>query len=377
MADLMRVHVVWHPWFSDGKRYAERIFTFFQSDPEHPVMRGLGMPVSFWTAPPSAPAPPAPLDLGGATHNAVFLLFDETFASDSAWKAFAESTQNAIVARGDKDRMFAVLPVQAVASQLPANMHNTQGIALWDEKTDDEKLRKILVRSSVALARALVSADEKTKVANLFLSHAKHDEKMTALAASFRDYVRRSAPFKSFYDAQDLIAGEDWKTQLRESVEESAVIVFQTDVYSTRPICHYEVLAARYADRPIVNVHAVVRGELRIFPYLGNVPSIHYAADNVDPFGPVLDLVTFEVLRSIYVRRFLREIVAVDPSLAPLRILFRPPDLVACANFSEPGFLYPDPPLGAYELELLRKLNPNRIFLTPDTRPLLPVGGTP
>jgi len=91
----------------------------------------------------------------------------------------------------------------------------------------------------------------------------------------------------------------------------------------------------------------------------------------------VLELVTFEVLRSIYVRRFLREVVVADPSLAPLRILFRPPDLVACAYFSEAGFLYPDPPLGAYELELLRRLDPKRIFVTPDSRPLVSIGGTP
>jgi hypothetical protein len=73
MPDVLRVHVVWRPWSAEGKRYAERIFSFFQSDVDHPVMRGLGMPVSFWTAPPSHPKPPAPLGLGDATHNAVLL----------------------------------------------------------------------------------------------------------------------------------------------------------------------------------------------------------------------------------------------------------------------------------------------------------------
>jgi len=373
----MRVHVVWHPYFGDGQRYAKRIFEFFRRDPDHPGMRGLGMPVQYWNAalPDTTPPAVAALDLDAAKHNAVFILFDEWFSNDAAWKTFASDIQDALTARGGADRMFAVLFADGLGEKLPKNMSGDQGIPLWDEKSDERKVRKILVRASISLARLLVAANERSTVVNLFLSHAKLDEKVTALAAAFRDYVRASAPFQSFYDAQDLIAGEPWKEQLRDKVRESAVIVFQTDAYSTRPVCHFELLEARYADRPIINVYAVTSGELRVFPYLGNVPSIRYAAENVDPFGPVLEVVTFEVLRAIYTRKLLQDVVASDTTLNGYRVLFRPPDLVACASFDESGFLYPDPPLGTYELELLGKVKPGRTFVTPKTRPF--AGGTP
>lgn len=367
----MRVHVVWHPRFAAGKSYAEGIFAFFQRDPDNPIIRGLGIPVQFWTTvlPDTKPPAVSALKLDDATCNAVFILFDKHFSNEPAWVKFASAIQKELLRRGDRDRMFAVLPANGLGEKLPKNIGEEQGIPLWDVKTQKQKVRKIVVRASIALARALLPG-EKTKVVNLFLSHAKQDEKVTKLAAEFRDYVRESAPFQSFYDAQDLIAGEPWKKQLRNKVSESAVIVFQTDAYSTRPVCHLELLEARYADRPIINVHAVTNGELRVFPYLGNVPSLQYAGRVRDRFGPLLEVVTFEVLRAIYMRVTLQKLARRDKKLKKLRILFRPPDLVACASFTEPGFLYPDPPLGTYELELLRKLDAKRIFVTPDTRPL-------
>src|SRR5213080_3718348 len=132
MANLLQVHVVWHPGNSDGEAYAKRIFGFFQRDPDHPLIRGLGVPVSFWTSPGSDGRPPDPLPLDQATHNAVVLLFDRNFANDDAWRSFAESTQDALVARGKADRIFVVLFDPADTARLPDNLKDVQGIPLWD-----------------------------------------------------------------------------------------------------------------------------------------------------------------------------------------------------------------------------------------------------
>ncbi len=377
MANLLQVHVVWHPAFDKADRYAKPILGFFQRDSEHPLIRGLGIPVFFWTSPDAAGGPPDPLPLDQATHNAVVLLFDAHFANDDAWRRFAETTQDALLARGRADRIFVVLFDPADTGRLPANLADVQGIPLWDVTIEANRIRKVLVRMSVSLSRLLGSLSEERASVKLFLSHAKADESLLALAALFRDYLRKTAPYQTFYDAQDLIAGEDFKEQLEENVGESALIVFQTDAYSSRPVCQYELLTARYADRPIVNVYAVANGELRVFPYLGNVPSIRYAAEIVEPYGPVLDLVTFELFRSLYLRILLKAVAAGDPSLQGLRVLSRPPDLVACVHFRERGFLYPDPPISQYELDLLRKLDAQRVFVTPDSRPLVQTGTTP
>jgi SLOG cluster2 len=146
----------------------------------------------------------------------------------------------------------------------------------------------------------------------------------------------------------------------------SILIAFLTDHYASRPWCQREVLDAKRLGAPILVVDALAVGEPRNFPYLGNLPTMHWAGKN-----PVAEA------RGI-VGRAVREALRFKHNRASLQRTAKPDEIVVASSpevltlawqasaGSEPEkFLYPDPPLTEHELGALRNLRPNATFLTP------------
>ncbi len=75
------MHVVWHGGSLLGEHLADVAFKFLCADPWRPRVRGLGVPVRFWTSapnprPPGRDDPPQAVDLERAERNIVVLLVD-------------------------------------------------------------------------------------------------------------------------------------------------------------------------------------------------------------------------------------------------------------------------------------------------------------
>jgi hypothetical protein len=206
----------------------------------------------------------------------------------------------------------------------------------------------------------------------IFLSHAKAD-----LAPSRQDPVRFTAtacddeafPIEKWFDSRNIATSQDFSEAITAGIRDcSIMLAFLTDQYSSRQWCRREVLEAKRMGAHILIVNALESGEPRSFPYGGNVPVIrwNYGSPSEVEARRVIDRAVLEALRFQHNRVVLeRQVEAGD------QVLSAPPEALTLAAEPEGEartYLYPDPPLGREELDVLHRLRPQIHFITPLTR---------
>jgi hypothetical protein len=206
----------------------------------------------------------------------------------------------------------------------------------------------------------------------LFISHSKHDESKLD-ASKFRDYINSQTQLKTFFDTNDISYGSNFGEEIKKAAKESALVVFQSDSYADREWCRIEVLEAKTAGCPIVIVNAVQNGEKRAFPYLGNYPSIRFKNNFIE----IIDLTLEQVLFNLYTKIFLDSLTDLY-KIKTDKILSTSPELFNFIQLKKKGLnkgeeyslvIYPDPPLGSEEMEILNQLDDAFVFITPLTLP--------
>ena len=153
-----------------------------------------------------------------------------------------------------------------------------------------------------------------------------------------------------------------------KAASESALVVFQSDSYADREWCRIEVLTAKSEGFPIVIVNAVQNGEKRAFPYLGNYPSIRFKEN----YQSIIDLTLEQVLFNKYTRKFLDSLTDLY-NIKTDRILSNVPELFNFIQLKKQKItgekyalvIYPDPPLGSEEIDILNQLDDDFVFITP------------
>jgi hypothetical protein len=148
----------------------------------------------------------------------------------------------------------------------------------------------------------------------------------------------------------------------------SIVVSFLTDHYSSRSWCQREVLDAKKLGVPVLVVDALDEGEPRHFPYIGNVPVVHWRADNPQlEARRVVSHAARETLRYMHNRAKLAQHAVATGTTA----LATAPEAITlahcCFASTNRNFVYPDPPLGRQELAVLRTLVSDAEFTTPLT----------
>ena len=201
----------------------------------------------------------------------------------------------------------------------------------------------------------------------LFLSHAKADGE--ELAEALRDHIESTSAVQSFFDANDIAPGFDFRSELEGNIERSVLVVLQTDQYASRTWCRREVLWAKSKGCPLVVVNAVRDREDRGFPYLGNAPSLR--VDGKDPgwCTQVVGLALREMLRHTWFRANLANLEQVGLVPRGMEPSPCPPEVLTLLTRRTPapsaGLVYPDPPLGAEERILLSRAAPDMTITTP------------
>ncbi len=179
----------------------------------------------------------------------------------------------------------------------------------------------------------------------------------------------KSTQLKTFFDTNDISYGSNFGEQIKKSASESALVVFQSDSYSDREWCRIEVLEAKTVGIPIVIVNAVQNGEKRAFPYLGNYPSIRFKNNFIE----IIDLTLEQVLFNLFTKNFLDALTDLY-KIKTAKILSTSPELFNFIQLKKQGVnpgekyglvIYPDPPLGSEEMEILNQLDDNFVFITP------------
>jgi len=372
------IYVVWHPTFERGQKLAENIYAHFSRDPGRTNARGIGIPVFFRSAAVSAGQVPPRIAVDAAQHTAIIVLVDPQMVIDDGWETYVDDLWNQAGAAPDRHRLFPVA-FDDTAYQLSPQIGAVNYIRLQGQSAEagvgfllnrltNELGRLLTQRPTLASVETEATKDTSPPKMRLFISHAKLDGEKTALL--LRDYIHKNLALDTFFDAIDIAAGFSFENEINTGIDTAAFAVVHTDAYASRVWCQHEVIRAKRHGRPIVVVHAIEEGEARSFPYIGNVPTIRWRAEDPPRVEAVVGLVLREVLRTEYFQQHFDDLKKLFDVPATVRALPRAPELLTCLALRAdknkvPYFVYPDPPLAKQELDLLTELDPNLRLTTP------------
>lgn len=130
-------------------------------------------------------------------------------------------------------------------------------------------------------------------------------------------------------------------------------------------------MTAKRYKAPIVVVHDITKGEGRSFPYLGNVPTIKLS----DNYSEIIDLALYQILINVFQRLNLNKIKKLFlPDGMESVELTSPPELFNFIDIQNQKsklpkkkliVIYPDPPIGIDEMQVLTDMDGGIHFYTP------------
>lgn len=380
----LNIYIVWHPSFEFGKRIAEDLYSTFCRDYNLPLSRGLNIPVYFRFVK-LEKGLPLDINFQDAEKNAVVLLIDEEYFLDESFKTY---TKNIVKNIDDNNRVFP-LAFFDYAYSISCGLSTQQFIdatKFFGEKlnlhnSDDfeNSIKKVKTELLHDFSRLIWNFHERQKDTEsqrigspikLFLSHAKKDGE--DLALRFKKFIESNLKLDVFFDTVDIANGYEFAEQFETEISRSALIVFQTDEYSNREWCRREVLIAKREKSPIVVVNNIKDGEKRAFPYLGNMPTTVFSENEIISFYRIVNLTLYQVLNNRYQHLVLEQYLdLLNYDKNNTLIVTSPPELFNYVHIkrlkNKDGMivLYPDPPLGVEELDVLNELDEDIDFITP------------
>lgn len=368
------VYVVWHPEFPAGREFARFLSDQLTRDSKEPLSRGMGIPVYLRTSLDSETTP-EPIPFDQARHTVVVLLVDDqmVLSREAGWGKYAGDLVAS--AKDDVHQAHRILPVKLSNSAFTLNtdLRAKNFLPLDTVLPIAQQKQRLLIGLLHDLCRLFSNCgsvdyeagmDSITDPVRVFLSHAKKDG--VKLTEQFKAFIQSELQLDTFFDKNGIYYADDFAVDLEARVKDSAVLILHTDAYSTREWCQKEVLFAKKYLRPVLVLHKIEVGEVRSFPYLGNVPTIRWKDDT--SIEEIIGRLLVEVLRFCYfpinVTR-LGELFGINTQ--PMKKLACTPELVNLvpAAASPRTIVYPDPPLGRHETDLLADCDPNSQLTTP------------
>lgn len=385
----LHVHLLAHKRSISANQIAQALMVRLV---EPPASGGLRLPVFFtpdWgdSQPPRLTGNNA-LNLEAAEHTLVVVLADAPMlrtvpnGTGNEWKDFVQHVRALTPLDANPHHLLPValdrvgFGINDECHVLPVFLDASLEECLAKERQLAELSFHIAARAIQLLVHGKIPAIAPDRVqapVRIFLSHAKTD-----LSPARNDPVRHTAelcaseafPIEGWFDSRNIATSQDFWKAISAGIRDSSIMLaFKTDHYSSRPWCRREVMEAKRLGAHILMVNAVESGEARSFPYGGNVPVIRWnlAGEPEVEARRVIGRAVLEALRFHHNRSLLAarvetgdEVWACAPEALTLAEL--PDDATGTC------ILYPDPPLGREELEVLHKLRPRAHFITPLTR---------
>lgn len=350
----LATYVLYHSNYADGEQAFEMIYQLLCRDVKKPLTDGIDIPVYLRT---SADVDTIKeIDFSESDKTAVIVLIDENMFCSEVWRNYLQqivliSTTNAnvkIYPIALYQYGFEILNDISKGQGLKAESNNYSFKDNWD---------LIQTRLLEFLYRFLTDPNSKVQ---LFISHAKKD--CECKAKQLRDYLNSNTKLKAFFDANDILDANDFEEQLKDNVEKSLLVVLKSDAYSEREWCRKEVIIAKRNNIPTIVVDCINKGSKRLFPYLGNCPMVQYS----DNWSEMIICLLKSALNQTYQNILLNKLKANDTSIND--IIPHMPELfsfVGLKNDESQKVIYPEPPLGNEEKEVLRDCNSKIVFVTP------------
>ena len=390
---LFRITVVWHPDFKDGSAIADAIYDHYRGEVYRSVIPTVGIDVDFRFAPEPESGHPRPIETRRDRLRCIVVLVDDRMTQAVAlgtWKPYLDA-----LAAAESSSATFILPVAISKGALRCGFVKKENYirpyewpAVSSKRDFHQRVmlelnQEIYRRLSVWAAAAEDPATafppataQSTDPLTVFISYSRRDgSELADRAHKLMADANARLRAHTFLDRRDIGGGDRFQEAIEKAIGCAAVLVIQTDSYSSREWCRFEVLSARRPEVPIVVFNALADRELRAFPYLGNVPVITAWA-RPDGSGPAYDVdqrldeaittLLDEYVRSTYWRVHRR---AFDAMIPGALLLPRAPDLLALVHRSPPPstVIHPDPPLGRAESKVLLDLVPALRLETPMT----------
>jgi hypothetical protein len=318
---------------------------------------------------------PRRIRLADAASNCVLLLVDGTMASfrQAQWTAYVEDLKTQMLQRQGVDLLVPVL----MTGTVPKFADGPQAIRAASAdlpKQPKESLRFLVRFLNALLVHRQPNAQRTTHQPGhgIFVSHAKRDGWKTAkrIVAALSQTGEGTRP-AFFLDADSLAPGADYETRFVEAIGAGSLLALVTDAYHTRPWCRWEVLTAKRLGRPIVVADLCAGRVERTLPYLGNVPTERLAGTHPDHLSDEdIDRLALALLSEALRFELWNEHALQRMAGTRCRLLARPPELadliqeMSPQNGDAPWVVYPDPPLGHEEVDLLQKAFPGQHFFS-------------
>ena len=349
MISPLSVYVLYHSDNKEGREIYDRLYKLLCRDAGDPFFDGLDIPVYFSSG--SDTRPINRVDYSRADKTVILLLIDQKMYISKAWRNLIKDIPD------NSNVWLCPIAQYQYAFDLSERTEYQQFISLktysvlenWQEfKT---RLFDYLIRS--------LSIDPKKKL-KIFISHSKRDKDNFGRvnAENLRDYLRKETKGDSFYDVNDIVDGFRFDKQIESAIKDSLLIVLFTNTYSSREWCRRELLTAKKHQIPAIAVF-MVNGDIdRVFPYIGNIPSTIYNGD----WRPVLNLLFRTALDQYHELLLLGKLSDAETSVLP----FSPEAFsLSIVDKAKKNVLYPEPPLGPEEIEILQAIRPDTKFYTP------------
>lgn len=370
---FLTIHVAWHPAFGEGREIARALFEHYRRNLYQNVAGGSGIPVMYRSTAPTGATVPIDVDLESAETSAVILLIDKNWAGSAEWIEWGRRLSDAADALGLRAFVF---PVAIDPSGIEAGVVPEQAVR-WDQWVGvEERVKQRRLFSALSyefcrmlrhylerLARPSVSDDDLEdflRRVQVFVSHSKHDDHGVKIAKEFRRFVQDGG-YDAFFDVFDIPIGQRFDRVLLLKVRTGAVIAIHTDSYSSREWCRKEMIQAKLHDVPVVVADCIDDIDERGFPYMANVPIVRMDPVKMDRIDVIVGRLIDEVLKDFLWRCR----VKVFEAEAGTNVAFspRPPELIILTALKDKTparevLVYPDPPIGAEELELFAKAAP-------------------
>jgi hypothetical protein len=375
---LCAIYVAWHPSYARGETTARGLYQHFRRDLFTNVAGGVGLSVLYRSANAAEGDVPAPVSLDDSHIAVVFLLVSAAMAVEPAWRLYVRDMLGNAAARGLTARVIPVF-MDGHGRDMVGDV-NAIRYYEFSEPDDLQELRLIstLTHELARLLRTYVASKEHPEVADneldtylekvcVFLSHSKHDDYGERIAWAIEDFLSRNSALSQFFDVRDIPPGLPFPTVLERYVQRSAVVAIYTDSYSSREWCRREIIEAKRADRPLVVADCIAEVDERSFPYLGNVPVVRMEPKAMERIPYVIARLLDEVFKDyLWSARLAHDGRCSD---AYVRFLPRTPELIALSGLrvpvgtAPPTIVYPDPPLGAEEMQLFHDVRDDLILM--------------
>lgn len=347
----LAIVVAYDKQFTGGLSIYEDLYHLLCRNANEPLIDGLDIPVYFQTNQEDGIIYDVRKTIN-ADKVVVLLLVDLCMFNSSAWTNYINELVN-----DDKNGVVKVLPVALCQYAFDINheLGKQQYIRL---KSYDIRVcwQEFLIRFYDDLIRTVCDSQEKLQI---FISHTKKDEDHLGIekANELKAHLRADTKLNSFYDANDILDGYSFGDQIKENVKKSLLVILETETYSDREWCRIEAIVGKENHVPTVVV-SLFNGKIpRTFPYLGNTPKIRFEGN----WDEVICLLLRTALDKYYEERYLENFRQANSKVIPMM-----PEFINIGKVDGVDqILYPEPPLGNEELEVVKRQFPTITFNTP------------